>query len=124
MSMRIDLEVLNSVDHIITTSTSDSECVSENVNSIVIVSDMSVIDLPIIGWIEGVSAQEVGEFGRRETPAHGLDCAAKYRNVRDAAAHHLLQCASDIRDHRLPISTDSETVKADTKSREGLQLAE
>ena len=27
--MRIDLEVLNSVDFIITTSTSDSECVSE-----------------------------------------------------------------------------------------------
>ena len=27
--MRIDLEVLNSVDHIITTSTSDRECVSE-----------------------------------------------------------------------------------------------
>ena len=28
ISMRIDLEVLNSIDHIITTSTSDSECVS------------------------------------------------------------------------------------------------
>ena len=28
--MRIDLEVLNSVDHIITTSTSESECVSES----------------------------------------------------------------------------------------------
>ena len=27
-SMRIDLEVLNSVDHIITTSIRDSECVS------------------------------------------------------------------------------------------------
>ena len=82
---------------------------------------MSVVDLPVIGWIEGVRAQEVGEFGRRETPAHRLDCPAKYRNVRDAAAHDLLQRASDIRDHRLPISTDSETVKADTKSREGLQ---
>ena len=31
--MRIDLEVLNSVDHIITTSTRDSECVSVSVNS-------------------------------------------------------------------------------------------
>ena len=29
ISMRIDLEVLNSVDLIITTSTSDSECMSE-----------------------------------------------------------------------------------------------
>ena len=29
ISMRIDLEVLNSVDHFITTSKSDSECVSE-----------------------------------------------------------------------------------------------
>ena len=29
--MRIDLEVLNFVDHIITTSTSDSECVTHSV---------------------------------------------------------------------------------------------
>ena len=33
ISMRIDLEVLDSVDHIITTITSDSECVSVSVNS-------------------------------------------------------------------------------------------
>ena len=32
-SMRIDLEVLNSFDLIITTSASDSECVSVSVNS-------------------------------------------------------------------------------------------
>ena len=31
ISMRIDLEVLNSVDHIMTTSTRDSECVSVSV---------------------------------------------------------------------------------------------
>ena len=31
ISMRIDLVVLNSADHIITTSTSDSECVSVSV---------------------------------------------------------------------------------------------
>ena len=33
IDMRIDLEVLNSVDHVITTRTSDSECVSVSVNS-------------------------------------------------------------------------------------------